>query len=79
MSRVRVSTTVDEQLLNAARKIDRSPDSKLLDSSLRALLREHRSAEIDRLYAAYDELSLEESDEWGDLSCWHEAADSIRS
>ena len=52
------------------------PDSKLLDISLRALLSERRAAEIDAMYRAYDEQPLSEDDEWGDLSTWHEAADS---
>ena len=69
---------MDEELLTAARRIAPSPDSKLLDSSLRALLRQYRSAEVDSLYAAYDEIPISESDEWGDLESWHSAADSSR-
>lgn len=76
MSRIRISTTVDEELLTAARRIENVPDSKLLDISLRALLSERRAAEIDAMYRAYDEQPLSEDDEWGDLSTWHEAADS---
>ncbi len=76
MSRIRVSTTVDKELLTAARRIENVPDSKLLDISLRALLLEHRAAEIDAMYRAYDEQPLCEGDEWGDLSTWHEAADA---
>ena len=76
MGRIRVSTTVDADLLAAAREIENVPDSKILDISLRALLRAHRSAEIDAMYRAYDHKSLAEGDEWGDLSTWHEAADS---
>ena len=79
MSRVRISTTVDGELLAAARLIARSPDSQLIDSSLRALLRQHRSIEIDALYSAYDETPISESDEWGDLESWHNAADASRA
>ena len=79
MSRIRISTTVDEELLTAARRIENVPDSKLLDISLRTLLLEHRAAEIDAMYRAYDKQPLSEGDEWGDLSTWHEAADSSRA
>jgi hypothetical protein len=79
MSRVRVSTTVDGELLAAARTIESAPDSKLFDNSLRALLRERRSAQIDAMYESYDRFPLGEDDEWGDLSTWHEAADSSRA
>ena len=75
MTRIRVSTTVDEQLLSDARKVHSgSTDASLLDEALHALLARHRSAEIDAGYAAYDEQPLTELDAWGDLASWREAA-----
>lgn len=75
MSRVRVSTTVDEGRLSNARRIRPNlPDSALLDEALEALAARNRAAEIDSSYAAYDEHPLGEADEWGDLSSFREAA-----
>ena len=75
MARVRVSTTVDQQLLSAARSVRSSlPDSALLDEALAAFLARHRAAEIDAAYAAYDAHPLDELDEWGDLASFRSAA-----
>jgi Arc/MetJ family transcription regulator len=75
MARTRVSTTVDDDLLTRAREVTGAPsDSVLLDSALGALLDNHRRAEIDRSYAAYDEHPLDEADEWGDLASFRSAA-----
>jgi len=75
MPRIRVSTTVDEQLLREARDaLSPVTDAALLDSALAALLARHRAAEIDVAYAAYDEHPLEEADVWGDLASFREAA-----
>jgi Arc/MetJ family transcription regulator len=75
MSRTRVSTTVDEDLLASARRAYSAPtDAALLDEALAALVARHRSAEIDASYAAYDEHPLEEPDAWGDLASFREAA-----
>jgi hypothetical protein len=75
MPRTRVSTTVDEQLLRAAREAaSPTTDAALLDSALAALLDRHRAAEIDMTYAAYDEHPLEELDAWGNLASFREAA-----
>jgi hypothetical protein len=70
-----VSTTVDDALLTEARKVtDAQSDAALLDQALNALLATHRRAEVDRAYAAYDEHSLSEPDEWGDLASFRRAA-----
>jgi hypothetical protein len=75
MARVRVSTTVDEQLLaNARRMRSGLPDSALLDEALASLLVRHRTAEIDAAYAAYDERPLDTTDAWGDLASFRAAA-----
>lgn len=75
MTRVRVSTTVDEKLLAQARDVrSGANDAALLDEALEALLARHRAGEIDAAYAAYDEHPLDEPDEWGDLETFREAA-----
>ena len=48
MSRVRVSTTVDEDLLASARRASGGrPDAVLIDEALRSFLLRHRAAELD--------------------------------
>lgn len=78
MSRTRISTTVDDGLLAEAR--ERRPgltDAKLVDEALTALLARERAAEIDARYReAYGRAPLDETDEWGDLAAWREAAGS---
>jgi hypothetical protein len=74
MSRTRLSTTVDSELLASARGIRTGTDAALIDDALRALLLSHRSAEVNASYAAYDEHPVDEPDEWGDLASWQRAA-----
>jgi Arc/MetJ family transcription regulator len=75
MSRTRLSTTVDDELLQAARRVrSGDTDAAMIDEALRALVARHRSAEVDASYAAYDEHPLDEPDEWGDLASFREAA-----
>lgn len=75
MARVRVSTTVDEDLLTHARNLSAgTTDAALLDEALRALLVRHRATEIDEAYKAYDEHPINEADAWGDLASFREAA-----
>lgn len=77
MARIRVSTTVDESLLESARSLrSELNDAALLDEALNALVGQYRSAEIDAGYAVYDERPLDEADEWGDLASFREAAGS---
>jgi antitoxin MazE5 len=75
MARVRVSTTVDADLLAGAR-LARSElaDSALIDEALTALLARHRAVEIDGAYSAYDRHPLDEPDAWGDLASFRTAA-----
>ena len=77
MARVRVSTTVDEQLLARARNArSELADSALLDEALASLLARNRAVEIDAAYAAYDSIPLEAGDAWGDLASFRTAADA---
>jgi hypothetical protein len=77
VARIRVSTTVDQTLLANARRLrSELNDAALLDEALAALARQHRAAEIDAGYAVYDEHPLDETDEWGDLASFREAAAS---
>jgi len=75
MSRTRVSTTVDADLLASARSVrSGTNDAALIDEALGALLARHRAAEIDAAYVAYDEHPLDEQDAWGDLASFRRAA-----
>jgi len=77
MARVRVSTTVDQSLLEEARGLrPECNDAALLDEALAALLARHRAAQIDAAYKAYDAHPIDEPDEWGDLASFREAAGS---
>jgi hypothetical protein len=77
MVRIRVSTTVDESLIQNARRLRSGlSDAALLDEALGALVARHRAAEIDAGYAIYDDRPLDESDEWGDLASFREVAAS---
>jgi len=42
-------------------------DAHLMDEALAALCREHRRAEIDEQYEAYDSVPLDAPDAWGDV------------
>jgi len=75
MARIRLSTTVDASLLEAARGLrSGSTDAALVDDALRALLARNRAHEIDGGYAAYDDNPVDQPDEWGDLDSWRRAA-----
>jgi Bacterial antitoxin of type II TA system, VapB len=77
MNRIRLSTTVDAELLQSARHLGLgATDAALVDEALRALLVRHRSAEVDASYAAYDDHPVDEPDAWGDLASWRQAAAS---
>lgn len=78
MARVRISTTVDEQLLADARGLGAGEnDAEMMDAALAALLARHRRVETDRAYAeAYAEHPIDGADEWGDLASFRDAAAS---
>ena len=75
MPRVRISTTVDEGLLeDARRRLSPVSDAELIDGALSALIARDRSAEIDAAYAlAYGADPLDATDEWGDLASFRDA------
>lgn len=76
MSRMRVSTTVDSDLLTQARTLHGgATDASLFDEALGALVTRYRAAEVEAAYAkAYDAHPLDEPDEWGDLASFRKAA-----
>ena len=75
MSRSRVSTTVDANLLSEARTANpQLNDAVLFDAALGALLAHSRAAAIDDGYRAYDDHPIDEPDEWGDLQSFRTAA-----
>lgn len=81
MARTRVSTTVDDALLERARSLEAyGNDAALLDAALKALLDRFRSEEIDAAYiAAYAKHPVDEPDEWGDLASFNGAVWKARS
>ncbi len=69
MSRTRISTTVDADLLLACRAATGTTDAVMMDRALHALLASHRAVEIDAAYAvAYRAAPLDTPDVWGDLA-----------
>ena len=75
MAKTRVSTTVETDLLERARRVHGNhTDASLLEAALTAYLAQHREAEIDAAYAkAYAEHPMDEPDAWGDLASWTDA------
>ena len=77
MPRTRISTTVDDGLLDRARALGvGTNDASLMDAALEALLAQHRAAEVDASYAVYDESPIDQPDDWGDLASFRRAAGS---
>ena len=76
MPKLRISTTVDQKLLEAARSLrPGQTDASVMEAALEALLAAHRAAEIDAAYAdAYQLVPLSTADDWGDLAAWREQA-----
>ncbi len=70
MTRQRISTTVDAELLARARALDPSgTDASMIEHALGALLAAVRTVEIDQAYTAgYADQPLDAPDEWGDLA-----------
>jgi hypothetical protein len=75
MTRIRLSTTVDADLLARARELCQRPtDASLLDEALAAVIAQHRTSVVDAAYEAYDRHPIGEPDEWGDLASFRSAA-----
>ena len=76
MARTRLSTTVDQGLLEQARRSrSTASDAELIDEALAAFVARERACEIDATYAAaYADHPLDEPDEWGDLASFRDAA-----
>lgn len=76
MTRARISTTVDRDLLDEARRAHAgTTDAQLIDEALAALCSRYRAAQIDAAYdTAYREHPIDEADEWGDLASFRDAA-----
>ena len=77
MTRIRISTTVDSDLLNEARAYcGPEKDAVVMDTALRAFVLQRRNAAIDAAYAAaYDKHPFDEPDQWGDLISFGHAAE----
>jgi hypothetical protein len=75
MARTRLCTTVDQGLLEHARRArSTATDAELIDEALAALLARDGAAEIDTAdAAAYAEHPLDAPDEWGDLASFRDA------
>jgi len=68
MSRIRVSTTVDESLLENARRLrSKLTDSALLDEALEALLARHRAGRDRCQLLGLRRAPTRQPDDWGDL------------
>jgi len=67
---------VDHDLLNQARHLaPGTTDASLIERALKALLADHRRAQIDAAYAeAYRGHPADEPDEWGDLVSFGDGA-----
>jgi hypothetical protein len=78
MTKVRVSTTVDADLLARARQAHGpTTDASLLEAALVALLDARRGAEVDAAYErAYSSIPVTAPDAWGDLASWRHHAGS---
>jgi hypothetical protein len=76
MPRTRLSTTVDQGLLESAREFGAAAnDAELIDEALTALLARYGAAEIDAAYRNADEAHpIDETDEWGDLASFRDAS-----
>jgi len=70
MTRQRISTTVDPDVLASVRALDPgATDASLVERAFRALLDQHRRAEVEAAYAsAYVDHPVDEPDAWGDLA-----------
>jgi len=75
MTRQRISTTVDPDVLARVRALDpAATDASLVARAFEALLSTHRNGVIDDAYTlAYSAHPVDEVDEWGDLVSFGDA------
>ncbi len=73
MSRIRISTTVDEYLLEQAR----STSSWQSAAEMQSLVAAHQETQIDDAYQAYEECPVDAPDAWGRLSDFHRDVSAI--
>lgn len=75
MARIRISTTVDDDLITRARRAHGAgTDSSLLEAALEALLREYRATEINQRYEQGYAQDQPSEDDWGDVTTFLDAA-----
>jgi len=75
MGRTRISTTVNQDILEKARSLNVGlNDAALIDLALHALVSNFRASEIDAEYSAYDSSPVDSEDDWGNLYSFREAA-----
>jgi hypothetical protein len=81
MARIRISTTVDADVLEEARRVHGgTTDAALVEDALRLVLAQRRRAEIDAAYeTGYAAHPIDEPDEWGDLASWAAAVARARA
>jgi len=73
--KVRLSTTVDEDVLRQARDVAGvGTDASMVERALRALIAQHRETEIDAAYDTYLVLPPDTPDEWGDPVAFNDRA-----
>ncbi len=77
--KVRISTTVEADLLDSARGLfPGATDAVVMDAALRSLMHTHREAEIDRAYSeAFERIPPGTPDEWGDLDAFLDVASRL--
>lgn len=74
--KVRLSTTVDAELLASVRASGTwATDAALVEAAFHALLRELRRAEIDAAYGeSFERVPVDTADDWGSLTDFLDAA-----
>ncbi len=78
MSRIRISTTVDECLLEQARSTSSwQSAAEMVDAAMQSLVAAHQETQIDDAYQAYEECPVDAPDAWGRLSDFHRDVSAI--
>lgn len=79
MSKIRISTTVEPELMQRARACcGGAKDATVIEQALIALIADHRAAEIDhQLDLGYAQIEYERPDAWGDLPGFLDALNGV--